>query len=499
MDFLATRRSFLRGSAGIALTTGVFQSVVAKAMAQPNETSRIRRNASLMQPSDPFFADYADAVRALHELALGDVDGWRTQALIHLNFCPHGASDFCAWHRHYISFFETLCGELIGKPDFALAYWDWSADGGKLPVAFFADGPLNVTFWNDPADAQSDNWPGGPVQTVGTRALNINAGLQDDPIRGGAFTAQNISQIQRLPRFDLFQSRLEGSPHNNGHVVSGAGNGHIGNGMSPLDPAFWLHHCNVDRIWAEWQAAGNETPDIERNYDGQFVGADGNPITDLAITANSARDFQALGFTYDTLSETLSSALDAALDIPIEVEQTAIDSTLIRDPSVISAEVRDDVVRPFIASDIPVNAPDLIQTLFSPRGFRPVTAFTQRRVAVEETRILARLSEVRAEGQVNSLVTNVFVNCPYLSPETPYTDPHFADSFAFFMPSDQDGNHHDREFVVDITEPIRLQAGEGRISTDDVVVQLMPVATRGAGPSVEEASFTVGKIEIIAT
>jgi hypothetical protein len=22
---------------------------------------------------------------------------------------------------------------------------------------------------------------------------------------------------------------------------------------SPNDPVFWLHHCNIDRLWAEWQ------------------------------------------------------------------------------------------------------------------------------------------------------------------------------------------------------------------------------------------------------
>jgi len=22
---------------------------------------------------------------------------------------------------------------------------------------------------------------------------------------------------------------------------------------SPADPVFWLHHANIDRLWAEWQ------------------------------------------------------------------------------------------------------------------------------------------------------------------------------------------------------------------------------------------------------
>lgn len=27
----------------------------------------------------------------------------------------------------------------------------------------------------------------------------------------------------------------------------------MGTGSSPNDPAFFLHHCNVDRLWALWQ------------------------------------------------------------------------------------------------------------------------------------------------------------------------------------------------------------------------------------------------------
>ena len=26
-------------------------------------------------------------------------------------------------------------------------------------------------------------------------------------------------------------------------------------GTSPNDPVFWLHHANVDRLWAQWQAS----------------------------------------------------------------------------------------------------------------------------------------------------------------------------------------------------------------------------------------------------
>ena len=38
--------------------------------------------------------------------------------------------------------------------------------------------------------------------------------------------------------------------HNAAHRFIG---GHMGGAYSPNDPIFWLHHANVDRIWAQWQ------------------------------------------------------------------------------------------------------------------------------------------------------------------------------------------------------------------------------------------------------
>lgn len=30
---------------------------------------------------------------------------------------------------------------------------------------------------------------------------------------------------------------------------------------APLDPIFWLHHCNIDRLWQEWlRGSGHANP-----------------------------------------------------------------------------------------------------------------------------------------------------------------------------------------------------------------------------------------------
>ena len=51
--------------------------------------------------------------------------------------------------------------------------------------------------------------------------------------------------------------------HNAAHNFVG---GHMAGAFSPNDPVFWMHHANVDRIWARWQArfladAGGAHPD----------------------------------------------------------------------------------------------------------------------------------------------------------------------------------------------------------------------------------------------
>src|SRR5262245_36046174 len=261
--------------------------------------TRVRRDVTTLKPNDPFFAMYAVAVARMHALPDSDPRSWRNQALIHLNNCKHGTPDFFHWHRHYLVNFESICAELAGRPDFALPYWNWSANAGRIPDPFYDLPELNVAHWKDKSDAASPNWASGrTVTTVGARALAKGRGLQDDSSFGGEFTEARINAIRRLPDFGLFSGRLEGSPHGMAHVVTGGNSGHMSSGLSPLDPIFWLHHCNVDRIWAQWQAAGNVSPTLSSDYTGNFV--DGAQAK-VKATSAGALDIGALNFTYDVL------------------------------------------------------------------------------------------------------------------------------------------------------------------------------------------------------
>ena len=253
---IITKRNFLTlGTTGLAMPFLLRSRVCAAA-------GRVRRDVTGFADNDVFFQKYAAAVSAMHNLPSTDRRNWQHQAEIHADFCKHSRLSFLHWHRHYLVFFERICGELIGDPNFALPYWNWSMKAGVIPAPFYDIKELNIEYWNDPGVYNGKAW--GPINTVGERGLSKGQGLLNDPVRGGSFTTSTIDGIKKLPNADLFRGGLEGQPHNNGHVVAGAladhRTGHIGSGLSPLDPIFWLHHCMVDRIWAEWQKT-HPTPD----------------------------------------------------------------------------------------------------------------------------------------------------------------------------------------------------------------------------------------------
>jgi tyrosinase len=53
-----------------------------------------------------------------------------------------------------------------------------------------------------------------------------------------------------------FEERFETRPHNPVHNLIG---GSMATMQSPLDPIFFLHHCNVDRLWHAWALPDGRT------------------------------------------------------------------------------------------------------------------------------------------------------------------------------------------------------------------------------------------------
>src|SRR5207245_1593357 len=69
---------------------------------------------------------------------------------------------------------------------------------------------------------------------------------------------------QQRARVDaLFRFRLEYDLHNLVHRYVG---GDMALAASPNDPVFWLHHCNLDRLWSIWEHTTGKT--YEPDHDG---------------------------------------------------------------------------------------------------------------------------------------------------------------------------------------------------------------------------------------
>src|SRR6202000_3351134 len=80
-----------------------------------------------------------------------------------------------------------------------------------------------------------------------------------DAIGPLSFTSSKVSSHSAAPDQTTVFSVLEGQPHNLVHNCIGGGGhlvpapyGNMTNFLSPVDPVFFLHHANMDRLWDVW-------------------------------------------------------------------------------------------------------------------------------------------------------------------------------------------------------------------------------------------------------
>ncbi|MDX0116490.1 tyrosinase family protein [Sinorhizobium meliloti] len=315
-----SRRGLLRTAAAMGATVLPFGSV------QAQTTAKFSRRSVTDPAAAPALESYKKAIRAMLSLPPEDPRNWYRLALVHTVDCPHGNWWFLPWHRGYVGWFERICRELSGDPEFALPYWDWTAEQ-RVPAVMFDDvlTPTNSAFIGGHDDfkrgfqevvARSDMWK--RVHTDGAfddrtqygqllaRGIRFPEDLwfdiNDDPrgkfffdltrARGlsaaaPAFDARTVRAVSTPRLLDALAPRdfltfaspktfshsgltgygvLEGQPHNLVHLnVGGITAAPVGEAievtdvggfmqanMSPVDPLFYLHHANIDRLWDVW-------------------------------------------------------------------------------------------------------------------------------------------------------------------------------------------------------------------------------------------------------
>jgi tyrosinase len=104
-----------------------------------------------------------------------------------------------------------------------------------------------------------------------------------------------------------FRSSLEGSVHDPVHLWVGGARGDMGPMSSPNDPVFFLHHCNVDRMWEAWMQRNNRSyqPNMSaspREHFGLRID-DVLPLTPGDIPIRATLDMTEV-FRYDSFANT---------------------------------------------------------------------------------------------------------------------------------------------------------------------------------------------------
>jgi tyrosinase len=257
----------------------------------------IRRDAHRLAEWDDIILWYSRAVGELQSRPITDPTGWRFMAAVHAYWrgldpfalegeampsasiqrrywdrCQHSSWYFLPWHRAYLTYFERTIRKTIrdlgGPEDWALPYWNYSdlsnPSARFLPPAFTRpnrpDGTSNPLFVQRQIDG-----PGG-ARRLDPREIDLSCLKLPNYIGvssggsagfGGPRTAFNHGGGAN--------GALEVVPHGVVHVA-------VGNWMGAfetagLDPIFWLHHCNIDRLWEVWLARrGSHSNPIDADW-----------------------------------------------------------------------------------------------------------------------------------------------------------------------------------------------------------------------------------------
>jgi hypothetical protein len=159
--------------------------------------------------------------------------------------------NFLAWHRQFLYAFEKR----LGIP---LPYWNW-IDNPEIPTRL--NDRLLLKKWSVRRTWDPDEMP----------------------------TEDQLESQIRPKRFSVFQRSLELGAHVAVHIAIG---GTMNSASSPTDPIFFLHHANLDRIWADWQKKNPRSNPQNKNEILQRP-----PIQGVKVS--NVLKISTLGYSYD--------------------------------------------------------------------------------------------------------------------------------------------------------------------------------------------------------
>lgn len=410
--------------------------------------------------------------------------------------CPRHSSYFLPWNRGYLAAFEAMVRDVIvqlGGPDsWALPYWNYSDQNNpnarKLPPVFaqrtLPDGGVNPLF------VSQRNGAGGGLIVLTPNDVDLSALLEDDfagandggsPGFGGASTP-----FLRDGSHDV-GGLVEQAPHDIVHCRVG---GRAGLMSSPataaLDPIFWVHHANIDRLWEVWRrrATGSQkNPSDVNSLQGRMDRTFVVPKPGGAFQRFAAKDMldttsPGLDYAYEDVSDPFSGVRRAearAKRLAIAEPLASCAPETHARGSKSSAELigsRDD--RTIIEGGI-VNVSISLDRRTIAKTARSFESLTQTRL--EPDRIYLNLQNI--QGSNDAAIFEVYIDLP--NDTVPNDQPDFLGGvvslFGVSGKSRVDGRNDSGLIkVIDITPIVDRLHISGRLRHDSLSLQIVPTS-----------------------
>jgi len=431
--------------------------------------------------------------------------------------CQHQTWYFTPWHRGYLLALEQQVRAAIislgGPADWALPYWNYFGPNNQfqMPPAFAAqnlpdNGGPNPLYVKARYGPNSSGNIFVPLQFVNQECMTNDLFTGDDAVT----PPPGFGGPQTTPLFSHFggtSGNLENNPHNLVHGFVGGRTLQGDRGLmshpltAALDPIFYLHHSNIDRMWAAWNAKNMQTNPTDSAW---LQGPPSNGERKFAMplpggklwvyTPSQMSDLGQLDYTYDDFQAPASTVAP--------LTKRLVRLGVLKDEAARAAEG----VAPMItgkqiellgaspkALKLEANGARTMVKLDSKVRSKVSASLFAAAKTKRPDRVFLELENVRGQGDAD--VLNVYVNLP--PGANPDEHPELlAGSAGLFGVSkaSEPGDEHGGEglnFVMDITKIIDEMHLKDALETDSLDISLVPYQ-----PIHESADLTVGRVNI---
>lgn len=468
--------------AAVSALALIFLSVCS-AKAQPPAASPAASPAIFRRERFQVFAQsatklkkFSDAVKVMKNRPVTDKTSWAYWANIHgvmgsstdpqWNQCRHAQWWFVAWHRAYILELEHQLQAAINDATFRLPYWDYlDAGQRKIPPAFRkTTSPL--------FESNRDSNEVG-FETIDLQKTFSAPQFAGSIIAGGFGGASVVSGAVNGP----FSKRgcMEQNPHNTVHVDIG---GLMGDPRTAAeDPIFWVHHCNIDRIWEVWIKNGPHTNPAGAFTTESFTfpGVNGQTVTHKVA---DMFDTKKLGYTYDRTN--LQVQLASSPQPPTHLMAAEIETP----SSPVASPTESEPPKPqTLLAAVPDAKPITVAA-------QPQTVKVKTEAVAPEHNLLAREMDpkkakkrvlLNLEGieftQPPKHLYKVYLNLPNADHKVAANNPQYVGTLAFFeSPEGHHGNDgSERTEIFDITDCLASAKKAGAYDPNNLTVTIVPV------------------------